>query len=251
MWSLSGLLALVLGATSGTGRVLENFEYVTFTPPPAWSVVNAAEMRQYVRNDQGSPGVIKLFASRPATGTAAQIFTELWRAEAAKIVTGPTPAPAVRQVGDVTLAAGAKQVQSQGTPVRVVVTVILLRGRSLGIVGMAVGARRIAELDEFIKSLDVAQSAPTVATATTPATTPAPANGSTILGFDDPPGYTQQRTGDVTILSPATVNERTPCEYGIAATRTATGNLEADAASALTESVVGRMAAARPIGITQ
>lgn len=234
MWSLSGLLALVLGGSASTSHVLDNdnYEYVTFTPPPTWSVVNTAEMRQYVRSDQGSPGVIKLFASRPATGTAAQIFTELWRAEAAKVVIGPSPTPAVHQVGDVTLAAEAKQVQSQGTPVRVVVTVIVLRGRSLGIVGMAVGAQRIAELDAFIKSLDVAQSSPTV---TTP---PEPSNGSTNIGFDVPPGYVQQRTGDVIVLSPATVNERTPCVYGIAATRAASGNLEADAASALTESVV-------------
>lgn len=58
------------------------------------------------------------------------------------------------------------------------------------------------------------------------------------LGFDVPPGYVQQRAGDVIILSPAEVSERTPCVYGVAPTRAGTGNLEADAEAALLQVVV-------------
>lgn len=58
------------------------------------------------------------------------------------------------------------------------------------------------------------------------------------LGFDVPPGYVQQRNGDVIILTPATANERTPCIYGIAPSRPATTNLEADAEAALVQMVV-------------
>jgi hypothetical protein len=58
------------------------------------------------------------------------------------------------------------------------------------------------------------------------------------LGFDVPPGYVQQRSGDVVILAPAAASERTPCLYGIAPPRPATGNLEADAEAALIQSVV-------------
>jgi hypothetical protein len=64
------------------------------------------------------------------------------------------------------------------------------------------------------------------------------AQGVGQLGYDVPPGYVQQRTGDVVILAPAAVSDRTPCVYGIAATRAATGNLEGDARAALLETVV-------------
>jgi hypothetical protein len=58
------------------------------------------------------------------------------------------------------------------------------------------------------------------------------------LGFDVPPGYVQQRQGDIVILAPGTPNERTPCIYGIAPQRASTGNLEADAEAALVQAVV-------------
>jgi len=58
------------------------------------------------------------------------------------------------------------------------------------------------------------------------------------LGFDIPPGYVQQRSGDVIILAPAAVSDQTPCIYGIAPARPATANLEADAEAALLQDVV-------------
>jgi hypothetical protein len=58
------------------------------------------------------------------------------------------------------------------------------------------------------------------------------------LGFDAPPGYATQRSGDVIILAPSTPSERAPCIYGVAPDRPASGNLEADAESALLQSVV-------------
>jgi hypothetical protein len=58
------------------------------------------------------------------------------------------------------------------------------------------------------------------------------------LGYEIPPGYVEQRGGDLVILGPAAPNEATPCMYGIAPPRPATGSLEADAESALVEVVV-------------
>lgn len=58
------------------------------------------------------------------------------------------------------------------------------------------------------------------------------------LVFALPAGYVQQRNGDVVILGPATVNERTPCVYGLAGRLPTTGNLEADAEAALVKIVV-------------
>jgi hypothetical protein len=58
------------------------------------------------------------------------------------------------------------------------------------------------------------------------------------LGFDVPPGYVEERRGEVVILSPNPVSDRTPCIYGIAPPVAATKNLEADAESALIKFVV-------------
>jgi hypothetical protein len=58
------------------------------------------------------------------------------------------------------------------------------------------------------------------------------------LGFAVPPGYVQQRAGDVIVLVPTAPTGTTPCLYGIAPPRSATGNLEADAERALLETVV-------------
>jgi len=58
------------------------------------------------------------------------------------------------------------------------------------------------------------------------------------LGFDVPPGYVQQRNGDIVILAPAVASDRTPCIYGLAPPRATTGSLEADAEAALVQVVV-------------
>ena len=58
------------------------------------------------------------------------------------------------------------------------------------------------------------------------------------LGFDAPEGYVTQRSGEVVVLAPGTPSDRTPCIYGVASDRPATGNLEADAEAALLQSVV-------------
>jgi hypothetical protein len=58
------------------------------------------------------------------------------------------------------------------------------------------------------------------------------------LAFDVPPGYVQERNGDVVILVPAAPNEQTPCIYGFAPPRPATASLEADAEAALVQTVV-------------
>jgi hypothetical protein len=57
------------------------------------------------------------------------------------------------------------------------------------------------------------------------------------LGFDTPPGYTAQRSGEVVVLAPVAVAQN-PCIYGIAPNRLATPNLEADAEAALLQAVV-------------
>ena len=101
---------------------------------------------------------------------------------------------------------------------------------ALGVVGMSTGGRH-REVQVFFRTPNADPNATTGAAASSPAQ-------AGTLAFDVPPGYVQERRGDVTILAPAVASERTPCIYGIAGVRPATGNLEADAESALLQAVV-------------
>jgi hypothetical protein len=139
------------------------------------------------------------------------------------------------------VAVGASDVAAQGTTVRVVVVTLLWRGRALGVVGMATGPRRQGELESFFGTLHAEPAASSPAPA--PSSAPGPAGpagpgAAGDLGFAVPPGYVQQRNGDVIILTPATAGERTPCIYGIAPPVASSGNLEADAEAALVQVVV-------------
>jgi hypothetical protein len=58
------------------------------------------------------------------------------------------------------------------------------------------------------------------------------------LRFEVPSGYVEQRSGELVVLIPRTVDERTPCVYGIAPARPSSGDLDADAERALLEVVV-------------
>lgn len=230
MWLLGQLLAgaLALGASENQ----DTFEFVTFTPPPGWPMSQIDGGRRYTRSEPDGVGIIQLLASRPATGPAAREFAEMWRAHAEPIA-GPPPQPTVGSEGEVTVALGASEAASQGTTVRVVVVTLLWRGRALGVVGMATGPRRQGELEAFFATLRATPSA-----APAPAPGPAGQGPGGELGFAVPPGYVQQRNGDVIVLTPAAAGERTPCIYGIAPPVASSGNLEADAEAALVQVVV-------------
>jgi hypothetical protein len=235
MWLLGQLMAgmLALGQSGG----LDTFEFVTFTPPPGWAVSHVDGGRQYIRNEPGGIGLINLLPSQPATGDAAQAFAGMWSAHAARIIAGPAPRPTVGSEGEVTVALGASEVRSQGTTVRVVVVTVLRRGRALGVVGTATGPERQAELEAFFSTLRAEPSAPPAAPAP-PGPAASPRAGAGELGFGVPPGYVQQRNGNLVILAPASAHMGAPCIYGVAPPIATSGNLEADAEAALLQVVV-------------
>jgi hypothetical protein len=233
MWLLGQLLAGALALGHSVDR--DTFEFVTFTPPSGWSMSPIDGGRRYTRSEPDGVGVIQFLASRPASSPAAQLFAEMWRAQAEQIA-GPPPQPTVGSEGEVTVALGASEVASQGTTVRVVVVTLLWRGRALGVVGMATGPQRQGELEAFFGTLRADPSAPSAAPA--PAPGPAGRGAAGDLGFQVPAGYVQQRNGDVILLTPAAASDRTPCIYGIAPPVASSGNLEADAEAALVQVVV-------------
>jgi hypothetical protein len=195
MWLLGQLLAGALAL--GPSEKQDTVEFVTFTPPAGWTMSPIDGGRRYTRDQPDGAGIIQLLSSRPATGPAAQVFAEMWRAQAEPIA-GPAPQPTVDSEGEVTVALGASEVASQGTTVRVVVVTLLWRGRALGVVGMATGPQRQREMEAFFGTLRATPSA-----APAPAPGPAGPRAAGDLGFAVPPGYVQQRNGNVIVLAPA------------------------------------------------
>ncbi|HEX2204749.1 MAG TPA: hypothetical protein VHG91_15685 [Longimicrobium sp.] len=233
---MAGALAL------GQSGARERFELVTFDPPPDWRVGHAEGGRQYIRSEPDGTGLIRFLPSRPATGDAAQVFAAMWSEHAAQIIAGPPPPPAVGGEGEVTVAIGLREVGSQGTTVRVVVAAFLWRGRALGVVGLATGPVRQAELQAFFTTLraepEAAVPAPSAPAPPPSRAIPNPGAGAPTLGFDVPPSYVRQENGGVVVLAPAAATERTPCIYGVAPPVASSGNLEADAEAALVQVVV-------------
>jgi hypothetical protein len=193
---------LLAALASGLIALADGFEFVSYRPPPGWTVVNVDGARRYVLNEAAGAGIISLLPSRPVTGSTAAIFTDVWQTEASKVLPGPPPAPTTQRAGEVTLLVGAKQVPSQGTTVRVVVALAVWKNRALGIVAMGTGATRQAEIDTFFQSLEVEPDAPAAtASSAEPATT---TGASGDLGFDVPPGYARQQnaSGSRPIIGP-------------------------------------------------
>jgi hypothetical protein len=235
MWLLGQLLAGALALGHPVDR--DTFEFVTFTPPPGWPMSQVDEGRRYTRSEPDGAGVVQLLSSRRASGSAAREFAETWRAHAEQIA-GPPPQPTVGSEGEVTVALGASEVASRGTTVRVVVVTLLWRGRALGVVGMASGPQRQGELEAFFGTLRAEPATLSATPAPPPPRAPAGPGASVDLGFTVPPGYVQQRNGEVIILTPAAAGERTPCIYGIAPPVASSGSLAADAEAALVQVVV-------------
>lgn len=237
MWLLAPLMAGALALDPSAAR--DRFEFVSFTPPPGWLVSHAEGGRQYVRDAPDGAGLVRFLPSEPATGDAARVFAAMWSAHAAPVIAGPAPAPAIGSEGEVTVAIG---LTSRGAAARVVVAAFLWRGRALGVVGMATGPARQAELQAFFTSLraepEASRAAPSAPAPPPPSAGASPGAGAPTLGFDVPPGYTRQRNGDVVVLAPAAASDRTPCVYGVAPPMASSGNLETDAEAALVRTVV-------------
>jgi hypothetical protein len=139
------------------------------------------------------------------------------------------------------LAIGERQINVQGANTSIVLTVIVGRGRAIGVLGTGAGDEVLRELADFFSGLTVTRSAPGAPTAAAPTASGSGAvsAGGIEVDFDPPPGYIARQDGRMMVLAPATVDEKTPCAYGLSPARSSSGNLEADARAAILESLPG------------
>jgi len=211
----------------------DTFEFLTYTPPRGW-IKQALQDGSAYRRASGI-GLITFYASYPATGSASDEFVRMWRTRVEPILPGPAPKPQLQPDGDYVAAVGAKWVDAQGTITTTSLVTIVGRGRAIGVLTIAAGDEVNLEVTAFLNSLDVAPATPT-ATKSKSGSVPA---GEIEVDFDAPPGYVSRPEGRMVVLTPTTVDEKTPCAYGISPARPSTGALDADARSALLEALPG------------
>lgn len=220
-------LALLLLVTILAGNVrAESFEFLTYTPPPGWTRQSLPDGVVY-RRPTGI-GLITLYPSYPATGSAAEEFVTLWRTNVSPAVPGPAPQPQLKTEGEYTVAAGTKQISAQGALMTLSLSALVGRGRTIGVLTTSAGDEPLREVAVFLNSLNIANSIS------------APASPSKIeVDFAVPAGYTSRPEGVMVTLIPNIVGRTTPCAYGISPSRVSRGTLEADARAALLEALPG------------
>jgi hypothetical protein len=231
--SMLGLLATVIPLAGEA--YADTFEFLTYNPPRGW-VKQAVQEGIAYRRVSGI-GLITFYASHPAAGSASASdeFVQMWRARVEPALPGQAPQPQLHRDGDYTVAVGKREIDVQGSITTVVFVAIVGRGRAIGVLITGAGEEVLREITSFSGSLTI--------TPGTPAAT-APSSGSASAGeievdFDAPPGYVARQDGRTVVLTPTTVDEKTPCAYGLSPARPSTGALDADARAAILEALPG------------
>jgi hypothetical protein len=229
--SMLGMLFLVLFLV-GEARA-ETFEFLTYTPPNGWTHQTLQDGLAYRR--PSGIGLITLYPSYAASGSAADEFLRMWRQRVEPAVPGPAPQPQLQRGGDYSLAVGQRQAVAQGSATTIMFVAIVGRGRALGLLAMASGDEAVREIAAFFDSIAISNGASGVPS---PGASAPPA-GEIEVDFDVPPGYVSRREGRAIVLTPTTIDDKTPCAYGVSPARASSGTLEADARAAVLEVLPG------------
>lgn len=213
-----------------TGRgFAETFEFLTYSPPAGWTYQNLRDGVAYRR--PAGIGLITFYPSYPATGSPADEFTKMWKERVEPAIPGAMPQSQVQNVDDYAVAAGRKEIDIQGQKAILALVTLVGRGRTIGVLTMAGGDDALREIGAFLATLETSTDK-SGGTANGGGTAPV---GGIEVDFEAPPGYISKREGPMVVLTPATVDDKTPCAYGISPARASAGTLEASARAALPE----------------
>lgn len=207
-----------------TQAFADTFEFLSFTAPSSgWTKESRNDGIVYRRAN--GIGLIYLYASNSATGSATDEFAKIWRSRVEPTISGASPQPQIQPEGEYNVAIGAKQVDAKGTITAFTLVTFVGKGRALGVLAVFAGDDVKDEITAFLESINTVKG--TIA-----------APGASVE-FTPPPGYIQERDGQMIVLKPSVVNEKTPCVYVIGAERASTGNIEVDAAKAILDPLPG------------
>jgi hypothetical protein len=226
-----GVLALVIILASEA--YADTFEFLTYTPPRGWVKQTLQDGIAYRR--PSGIGLITFYPSYPATGSASDEFAKMWRAQVEPALPGPAPQPQLQHEGGYTVAVGKRQIDAQGAVTTVSLAALMGRGRTIGVLTTTAGDEILREVAAFFDSLTITPGPPA---GTTPGSGSASA-GEIEVDFEVPPGYVSRRDGPMVVLTPTTIDEKTPCAYGLIPARPSSGMLDTDARAALIEVMPG------------
>ena len=231
MVRIFGRVTFALVVLASISARADKYEMVSYTPPPGWQLQVAQDGRAYLRQD-AEVGSITLYAARPVTAAAKEVFLEDWRNKVQAAITVATPKPEVVTSGDVTRVSAVRQATANGRNFTIVLVTFVVRGQAVSVTGAASGDEANRQLAAFFDGM-------TAGDAPAPAPAPAAAAGTIEVEFDVPDAYTPGRQGPMVVLTPRNADTRTPCTYGVAPARASLGSLEADAQAALVETFAG------------
>jgi hypothetical protein len=232
--SIPGLLIAMI--TLAGDAYAETFEFLSYTPPRGWTKQVLKDGTVYKR--ASGIGLITFYPSLPAAASASEEFVKMWRARVEPAGPGLAPQPQIHGDGDYTLAIGSRQLNVQGANISVVLTVIVGRGRAVGVLTTGSGDEVLRELADFFNGITIIRAAPVGAAPNASGLGTASAGGIEV-DFDPPPGYAARQNGRMIELAPKTFDEKTPCAYGVSPARASSGDLEADARAAILEALPG------------
>lgn len=223
-----GLLAAVMIPVLNT--YADSFEFLTFTPPPGW--VNQASAGGIAYRRASGIGLISFYPATSATGSDSEEFSRMWRSRVEPHLPGPAPQPQFQREAGYVAVVGSRVINAKEGPTSVSLVVFVASGRSLGVFAMATGEAAIGEVGVFFDGIRFSAGKQPDSSGSAAGSTP---DGEIEVEFSVPPGYASKREGRMVLLVPTTINEKTPCAYGISPSRPSSGNLEADARAALLE----------------
>jgi hypothetical protein len=128
--------------------------------------------------------------------------------------------------GEYAVAIGGQQVNAQDAIVSFSLVTFVGKGRALGVVTVTAGDEVAGEVTSFLNTVAIGAPA-------------ADSQADFSVDYETPVGYLSKLEGGRRVLTPITVNEQTPCVYGISPARVSRGNLETDARSAILEPLPG------------
>ncbi|PYS98750.1 MAG: hypothetical protein DMF63_14250 [Acidobacteria bacterium] len=205
----------------------DTFEFINFTPPVGWTKQDSKDGVVYKRAT--GIGAVSFYNSYPTTGAAADEFEKTWQTRLGSIVPGGAPRPKLDRDGDYAVAIGGQQINAQDAVLSFSMITFVGRGRGLSVVTVTAGDEVQREITAFLNTISIGSGAAGATNTSDPFE----------VEFDVPSGYLSIREGGMIILTPVTVNDQSPCAYGIAPARNSSGNLEADARSAVGDVMTG------------
>ncbi len=194
----------------------QKFEFLTYSPPSAWSIQQTPAGITYRR--PSGIGLISIFASQPASGSPSDEFEKTWKARVEPSVPGPAPRPQLEKEGDYSIAVGARPVDAQGTLTVITVVAIVGEGRTMGLFTLSAGDDALREVTAFLASIKIT---PTRIGAVSSGKSGAP--DGIEARFDVPPGYLSAPDGRHIVIRPQHISDATACVYGFGPARSSAG----------------------------